>query len=129
MPEWNELLADLEQDGPLDPRRTDTLRERLKRESELCQKKWLVSVTAYCLIGLAIMWAGGHALREVHDTRLALLGAVAMIIGFEITVLVKLAYGNLFSLNKVLETIREVQLAIMEQAEGDFKDEHKGAKL
>ncbi len=128
MTEWNKLLDDLEKDGPLDQGRTSTLRACIKRESELRQKKWLVSMTAYCLVGLGIMWAGGRAIREVHDMRLALLGVVGMIIGFEITVLIKLGYGNLFSLNWILQTIREVQLTVMEQARGTTNDENEGVE-
>ena len=39
---------------------------------------------------------------------------IAVVIGFEITVLVKLAYGNLMTMNTVLETVRETQLSILE---------------
>lgn len=114
MNEWTKLLEDLEQDGPLIQERTDALKKRLKRESELRQKKWLIYATINCLLGLGILWWGGITIGIMEDTRIQFLGIVAMIIGFEVTVLAKLAYGGLFSLNKVVETVREVQVSIIE---------------
>jgi len=116
MHDWYKLLNDLDKDGPLDPEQTDTVKERIKRESERRQKKWMVSTTVNCLLGLFMMWLGGLAIRDMDNMPLAFLGIVGMIVGFEVTVLAKLFNVSLFSLNKILETVREVQLTVVEQA-------------
>ncbi len=126
MNDWNKLLEDLEQDGPLEPDRVNTLKERLKQESELRQKKWLFAGTLYCLLGMGILWLGGTWIRDIDETRMMLMGVVLMIIGFEITVLAKLAYGGLFSGNKMVETVREVQISVIEHLRVSEKHSDEG---
>ena len=41
-------------------------------------------------------------------------GSLLFILGFETTVLVTLSYRSQFSLNKILQTLREVQLSVLE---------------
>lgn len=124
MDDWHRLLEDLETDGPFDRERTDELKAKIKRESELKQKKWLIALTLYCLLGLAVLLVGGMVVRDSEDIRFMFLGSVVMIIGFEITILVKLGYGTLFSLAKVLETVREVQISIIEHLDASAGGRH-----
>ncbi|MBX7259691.1 MAG: hypothetical protein K1Y02_25265 [Candidatus Hydrogenedentes bacterium] len=114
MGEWDKLLKDLNTDGSFDAERTSELMGKLKKESGRKQKKHLISMTFYCLVGLLIMLQGALMVRDSQDIRMMLFGVIAVVIGFEITVLVKLAYGNLMTMNTVLETVRETQLSILE---------------
>ncbi|MFA6243341.1 MAG: hypothetical protein WC655_20550 [Candidatus Hydrogenedentales bacterium] len=114
MNDWKQLLDDMESGGPLDSERTGELMAKLKQESERKQKKHLLSMTFYCLIGLLVMLEGALTVRDSQDIRAMLFGVIAVVIGFEITVLVKLAYGNLMTMNTILETVRETQLSILE---------------
>lgn len=114
MSEWDKLLNDLNTDKPFDSERTSELMGRLKRESERKKKKHLIVMTLYCLVGLLVMLQGALMVRDSQDMHIMLFGVVAVVIGFEITVLVKLAYGNLMTMNTILETVRETQLSILE---------------
>ncbi len=114
MNDWKKLLDDMESGGPLDSERTGELMGKLKKESERKQKKHLLSMTFYCLIGLLVMLQGALTVRDSQDIRIMLFGVIAVVIGFEITVLVKLAYGNLMTMNTILETVRETQISILE---------------
>lgn len=108
------LLADL-QGEPRDEEDNGTLRARAKREHELKQKKILVASFLYCLLGLAIMLDGGIMLKHADSVRQMLFGTVIIIIGFEITVLVKLGYGNAWSMIRTLLAVKEVQLDLCER--------------
>jgi hypothetical protein len=115
MNEMQRLLKDLEGDAPFDSDRLSGLKAKLKRESELRQKKWLLSVTLYCLLGLAMMAIGAMMVIEnPEEIRIMFLGSAIIIIGFEITVLVKLAYGGQIAMVRILETVREVQISVIE---------------
>jgi hypothetical protein len=111
------LLWDIEYEGPFDRERMDPLRTAFKREFELKRKKWLVSCSVWILLGLGTMMCGGILLNDTDDIRQMFLATFIMILGFEITVLIKLAYGNIFSLARILETIKEVHLTLAEQME------------
>jgi hypothetical protein len=111
------LLWDIEYEGPFDRERMDPLRSAFKRECELKRKKWLISCFLYLLIGLGMMMFGGILLRDTDDMRQMFFATFIMIFGFEITVLIKLAYGNIFSLLRILETVKEVHLTLAEQME------------
>jgi len=108
------LLADL-QGEPQDDEDNGELRARAKREHELKQKKILVACFLYCLLGLGFMLYGWLMVKHADETRQMFVGAIAIIIGFEITVLVKLGYGNAWSLVRTLLAVKEVQLDLCER--------------
>ncbi len=117
MKDKDKLLWDLEKDGPFDLERTDRLRSDLHRESERKRKRWLISCFLYLLIGLGTMACGGLMLKNAEEVRQMFFGSLLVIIGFETTVLIKLAYGSMFSLLRVLEMIKEVHLTLMDHIE------------
>jgi hypothetical protein len=117
MKDKDRLLWDIEKDGPFDVERTDRLRSDLHRESERKRKRWLISCFLYLLTGLGIMAYGGLMLKNAEEVRQMFLGSLMIIIGFETTVLIKLAYGNMFSLVRVLEMIKEVHLTLVDHIE------------
>jgi len=127
MSELQRLLKDLDTDAPFEPGRLGGLKARLKRESELRQKKWILSLTLYCLLGLATMAIGAMmVINNPEEIRIMFLGSAIIIIGFEITVLTKLAYGSQISLVRILETVREVQISVIEHLQapsGQSQDE------
>ncbi len=108
------LMRDLKGGDPSDGERNGALRSAAKREHELKMKKMLVVCFLYIAVGLAVMLAGGTMLKEAHDVREMLFGAVVIIIGFEITVLIKLGYANVGSLLQTLLATKEVELTLAE---------------
>lgn len=124
MKSLDRLFNDITYDTPLDLERLDELKAQLKRESELKEKKWLISLTVYCLLGLGMMLGGALMVRMSEDIHVLFYGSFLFIMGFETTVLVKLAYGNLFTQNKILTALREVQVSLLEHLNG--KDTHNG---
>ena len=130
MNDWTKLSRDLEDGGPLDAERCNELKEKIHRETERQRKKWIISLTLYCLVGLIFMLNGGLVIRDTENIRFMFLGAALIIIGFEITVLVKLAYGSFFSMSKILETVREAQISVLEHIDaggGQRKNEEIGS--
>jgi len=117
MKDKDRLLWDIEKDGPFDLERTDRLRSDLHRESERKRKRWLISCFLYLLLGLGMMAYGGLMLKNAEEMRQMLLGSLMIIIGFETTVLIKLACANMFSLARVLEMIKKVHLTLMDHIE------------
>ncbi|MBN2310782.1 MAG: hypothetical protein JXR94_17545 [Candidatus Hydrogenedentes bacterium] len=109
-----QLLADLH-GGPPGEAPDNALHARIKREHERSQKKILIACFLYLLIGIAFMLYGGVMLKYAGETRTMFYGAIVVIIGFEITVLVKLGYGNAWSLVRTLLAVKELQLALCER--------------
>lgn len=130
MNDWMKLSNDLERGGPFDAESCNELREKIQREGERSRKKWIISLTLYCLVGLLLMLYGGLVIRNTENIRFMFLGAALIIIGFEITVLVKLAYGSFFSMSKILETVREAQISVLEHidaTDGQRNNEEMGS--
>ena len=125
MPNFDRLLKDIVEDAPLEHERVDRLKDKVRQEQELSHKKAIVSGTFACLIGLAIMAMGGIIMRDAVDMRFLLIGTATLIVGYETTVLAKLAYGNLITYHKILATTREVQLNVLENLHGMNKSGDK----
>ncbi len=108
------LLADLDGE-PRDDEGNGAVRAGAKRELELKQKKILVACLLYVVLGLGFMLYGGLMLKHAEEVRQMLFGTVIIIIGFEMTVLVKLGYGNAWTLVRTLLAVKEVQLDLCER--------------
>ncbi len=124
----DKLFEDITLDTPLDMERMDQLKAQLKRESELKQKKWLIAITIYCLLGLGMMLGGALIVHATDNIQFMFYGSFFFIMGFETTVLVKLAYGNLSSLTKILQTLREVQVSVLEHLNAQ-SNHHNGRSM
>ena len=119
------LLADLEGE-PRDNESNGELRARAKREHELKQKKILVACFLYVLLGLGFMFYGALMLQHADEVRQMIVGAIVIIIGFEITVLVKLGYGNAWSMIRTLLAVKEVQLDLCERTANSETNDGQG---
>lgn len=117
MKRTDELLKDLAHDHPLAENPNGQLLTKMKREYDLKKKKMLVSCFLYLVIGLVVMLQGGLTMKNADEVRSMIFGAVLVIIGFEITVLIKLGYGSMFALVRTLEAVKEVQLDLAETGE------------